>query len=176
MIHMEVQTRAEAVAMGQLLVYRGKIRHISDSEPFQDKPIWYRFVDEDKDKKKAAKKEAKKAAKKEALALRKMRKRNKSFIGSPVLQSMKSVDDLNMVRQPLLPLLPCMFFLATNARDRWYTQVDRLITAMKNPQTGVSCRDRKQLFPPRVFPESFIGTLYYYSSSSSSIFSLVSPR
>jgi hypothetical protein len=108
MMQMDLQTRAEAVAMGQLLAYRGKIRHINDSEPFQDKPIWYRFVDDD-DKKKS--KRSKRSSKKDKegppksprslISSRKSsRKRafsGKSSLASPAIHAIHPVEDLNTV-------------------------------------------------------------------------------
>ena len=43
--NMGVASREEAVALGQMLMYRGIIRHVNNSEPFLDKYYFYRFAE-----------------------------------------------------------------------------------------------------------------------------------
>jgi len=46
MKNMDTASREEAVALGQLLMYRGIICHVANTEPFADKNLFYRFTED----------------------------------------------------------------------------------------------------------------------------------
>ena len=37
-------TRDEATELGRMLMYRGLIQHVTNTEPFADKPVLFQFV------------------------------------------------------------------------------------------------------------------------------------
>lgn len=44
MENMKEQTREQAVAIGQMLMHRNIIRHVTNTQPFADANYFYRFI------------------------------------------------------------------------------------------------------------------------------------
>lgn len=44
MENMKEQTREQAVAIGQMLMHRNIIRHVTNTQPFADGNYFYRFI------------------------------------------------------------------------------------------------------------------------------------